>query len=210
MLTVDFFHDAVCCWCFNISSRMRVLARELALDVRHRSFVLQASKQEMAHRWGSADKARETILGHWETCRRASDRPEFVNVTAMARAGFDYPHGMPAAIACKAAETMGGQAAHWDLFDRIQLAHLSEARNIADPSTLLQLGADVGLNPDRFLALMQDRKIAALVEADRQLARDRQVSVVPSLVIRETGTRLVNGPLDDLRAQFKAAQRLAA
>jgi predicted DsbA family dithiol-disulfide isomerase len=52
-LTIDFFHDVVCCWCFNISSRMRSLARELDLDIRHRSFVLQASRAEMAARWGT-------------------------------------------------------------------------------------------------------------------------------------------------------------
>ena len=35
-LTLDFFHDVVCCWCFNISSRMRKLADELDLDIQKR------------------------------------------------------------------------------------------------------------------------------------------------------------------------------
>ena len=75
-LTVDFFHDVVCCWCFNISSRMRALAAEFDLDIRHRTFVLQASRAEMAARWGTPEDARETILGHWAVCRQVSDRPE--------------------------------------------------------------------------------------------------------------------------------------
>ena len=41
-LTIDFFHDVVCCWCFNISSRMRGLSDEFDLNIRHRTFVLQA------------------------------------------------------------------------------------------------------------------------------------------------------------------------
>ncbi len=73
-LTVDFFHGAVCCWCFNISSRMRALAAEFDLDIRHRTFVLQASRAEMATRWGMPEDARETILGHWAACRE-SQRP---------------------------------------------------------------------------------------------------------------------------------------
>ena len=34
-LTIDFFHDVVCCWCFNLSSRMRELAAGFDLDIRH-------------------------------------------------------------------------------------------------------------------------------------------------------------------------------
>jgi predicted DsbA family dithiol-disulfide isomerase len=63
-LTIDFFHDVVCCWSFNISSRMRDLAAEFPLDIRHRTFVLQDSVSEMAARWGAPADARETILGH--------------------------------------------------------------------------------------------------------------------------------------------------
>ena len=128
-LTVDFFHDVVCCWCFNISSRMRALAAEFDLDIRHRTFVLQASPAEMAARWGTPEDARETILGHWAVCRQVSDRPDLVDIDAMRAAPFDYPHGLTAALGCKTAERLGGHAAHWDMFDRLQRAHLTEARN---------------------------------------------------------------------------------
>ncbi|NHF72044.1 DsbA family protein [Paracoccus xiamenensis] len=40
-LHLDFFHDVVCCWCYNISSRLRRLSSEFDLDIRHRTFVLQ-------------------------------------------------------------------------------------------------------------------------------------------------------------------------
>lgn len=210
MLTIDFFHDTVCCWCYNISARMRGLATEFDLDIRHRTFVLQASKQEMAERWGHPGQAKATILGHWKTCRRTSDRPDMVNIDAMARAPFDYPHGMEAALACKAAQEVAGQAGHWDMFDRIQRAHLSEAQNIADPAVLARLAGKAGFDPIRIARLMRDPAIAIAVEADRQRARRMQVHAIPALIVRETGTRLINGPLGDLRAQLRAAQRLAA
>jgi len=92
-LTIDFFHDVVCCWCFNISSRMRDLAAEFDLDIRHRTFVLQANPAEMTARWGTPKDARETILGHWAVCRQVSDRPDLVDIDAMRAAPFDYPHG---------------------------------------------------------------------------------------------------------------------
>ena len=209
-LTIDFFHDVVCCWCFNISSRMRSLAGEFDLDIRHRSFVLQASREEMAARWGMPDQARETILGHWSVCRDVSDRPDLIDVEAMRMARFDYPHGFEAALACKAAETLGGQAAHWDLFDRIQLAHLSEARDIADPDVLAEAARDIGLDATAFAAAIADPETAQAVQADRRVARLLQVRTIPALIIRDTGARLVNGPLEDLRAQLRAATRLTA
>ncbi len=207
-LTIDFFHDVVCCWCFNISSRMRQLASEFNIDIRHRTFVLQASTAEMQTRWGAAEAARDTILGHWASCRAVSDQPELIDIDSMARTEFDYPHGYTAALACKAAETLGGQGAHWTLFDRIQRAHLSEARDIADSAELARLAQDVGLEPGRFALAMSDFATRKAVEADRQRARTLQVRSIPALVVRETGTRLVNGPIDDLRAQIRAAIHL--
>ncbi|MBS0125978.1 DsbA family oxidoreductase [Thetidibacter halocola] len=209
-LTIDFFHDVVCCWCFNISSRMRALAAEFDLDIRHRTFVLQASSAEMAARWGTPESARETILGHWAVCRAVSDRPELVDIDAMRTAPFDYPHGMTAAVGCKAAERIGGQSAHWDMFDRLQRAHLTEAGNIADPEVVLRTGRDLGFEAAALAEAFEDPSTARAVEADRQRARALQVRSVPTLIVRETGTRLVNGPREDLAAQLRAALRLVA
>ena len=209
-LTIDFFHDVVCCWCFNISSRMRVLAEEFDLDIRHRTFVLQASRAEMAARWGAPEDAREAILGHWDACRQVSDRPELVDIDAMRAAPFDYPHGMIAALGCKAAERIGGQAAHWDMFDRLQRAHLGEARNIADPETVLAVARDLGFEATAFGDAVDDPHTARAVEADRQLARALRVRSIPTLIVRETGARLVNGPREDLAAQLRNALRLVA
>ena len=209
-LTIDFFHDVVCCWCFNISSRMRDLAAEFDLEIRHRTFVLQANPAEMAMRWGTPEQARDTILGHWETCRRVSDRPGLVDIDAMRAAPFDYPHGMTAARGCKAAEWLGGQDAHWDMFDRLQRAHLSEARNIADPEVVLDVARALGFEAAAFTEVFDDPAIARAVERDREAARALQVQAVPTLIVRQTGARLVNGPRDDLAAQIRTAQRLVA
>ncbi|MGO4917857.1 DsbA family oxidoreductase [Pseudogemmobacter sp. W21_MBD1_M6] len=209
-LTIDFFHDVVCCWCFNISSRMRDLAAEFDLDIRHRTFVLQASRSEMVARWGMPEDARATILGHWAVCREVSDRPELVNIDAMRAALFDYPHGMTAALGCKAAERLGGQAAHWEMFDCLQREHLTEARNIADPATVLHAARELGFEPTAFAEVFYDPKTAQGVEADRQHARALQVRSIPTLIVRETGARLINGPREDLAAQLRAALRLVA
>lgn len=204
-LTIDFFHDVVCCWCFNMSSRMRSLAAEFDLDLRHHTFVLQASRDEMADRWGKPEDARETILGHWAVCQQHSDQPERVHIEAMRAAPFDYPHGMTAALACKAAERIGGQAAHWDMFDGLQRAHLTEAQNVADRATVLHVARSLGFEAAPFTEVFDDPQTMRAVKADRQHARALQVGSVPTLIVRETGTRLINGPRADLAGQLRAA-----
>lgn len=209
-LTIDFFHDAVCCWCFNISSRMRDLAAGFDLDIQHYTFVLQASRAEMAARWGTPKDARETILGHWAVCGQVSDRPELVDIDAMRVAPFDYPHGMTAALGCKAAERIGGQAGHWDMFDLLQRAHLTEARDIADPATVRHAARELGFEAAAFTGVFDDPATAQTVEADRQHARALQVHSVPTLIVRETGARLVNGPREDVAVQLRTALRRVA
>ncbi|MHA3976785.1 DsbA family oxidoreductase [Halovulum sp. GXIMD14794] len=209
ILTLDFFHDVVCGWCFNLSPRLHRLAEELPLEIRHRTFVLQDSPARMAEVFSSQNEAKRTILGHWAACQAASDTPERFAIEAMRAAPFDYPHGLPGALACKAAERLGGQDLHWRIFDAIQAAHLSHARNVADPEVLVSIAQAEGLDPTGFARLMRDPATREAVEADRALARRLQVSRVPTVIVRETGARLVNGTLEDLRAQIGASVALA-
>ncbi|WP_016855348.1 DsbA family oxidoreductase [Halomonas smyrnensis] len=201
-LTLDFFHDVVCGWCFNLSPRLHRLAEEFELHVRHRTFVLQDSPECMVEVFGSMARAKATILDHWTACREASEAPERFNIEGMRRAPFDYPHGLPGALACQAAQYLAGQAGHWRMFDAIQVAHLSEARNVADPEVLRAIAREAGFGTHAFTRLMEDPATLDAVEANLCLARRWRVSMVPTVIVRETGQRLVNGPLDSLRAQL--------
>lgn len=201
-LTLDFFHDVVCGWCFNLSSRLHALAEVFDLDVRHRTFVLQDSPARMAAVFGSTAAAKATILGHWAACAAASDRPEGFAIERMRATPFDYPHGLPAALACQVAQDLGGHDGHWRLFDALQSAHLTEARNIADMEVLVDVAAGVGFDIGAFREGLDSAHTRLAVEADRALALRLQVRAVPAVFVRETGAWLHNGPLDDLRAQF--------
>lgn len=209
-LTLDFFHDVVCGWCFNLSPRLQVLRDEFNLKVHHRTFVLQDRPAEMRARFGSMENAKSTILGHWRACQAASDQPDAFNIAGMQQAAFDYPHGMPGALACKAVELMTDQDGHWRMFDAIQEAHIRDARNVADLSVLTDIAVAQGLSSPAFVKEYASSITRTMVEEDRTLARRLQVSSVPTVIVRNTGTRLVNGPLEDLRAQLDACQRLSA
>ena len=96
------------------------------------------------------------------------------------------------------------------MFDRLQSVHLTEARNIADPATVLHAARDLGIEAAAFTEIFDDPATLRAVEADRQHARALQVRSIPTLIVRETGARLVNGPREDLAAQLRAALRLVA
>lgn len=201
-LKLEFFHDVVCGWCFVMSPRLRQVAKELPIEIRHRSFVLQDSRAEMVRTFGSMAQAKETILGHWRHCAVHDDEKR-INVEGMRRQSFDYPSGLLGAIACKAAETQRGQEGHWDMFDAIQKAHLAENRNIADRDVMLAIARDLGLDFDRFASDLRSPTILQCVEDDRQHARDLGISSIPTIVALPSETRLQTMPLEDLRQRLK-------
>jgi len=209
-LTLEFFHDVVCGWCYNLSPRLRLLAEEFDLEIRHRTFVLQDSPERMVEVFGSLEQAKATILGHWAACREASESPERFDIEGMRAAPFDYPHGLPGALGCVAAERLGGPETHWRYFDAVQAAHLAEARNVADWSVLVDVAEAIGLDVDRFRHLAADPLTRQVVEGHRRRAHLLQVTQVPTVIVRETGQRLVNASLDDLRIQLRHNQSLAA
>jgi putative protein-disulfide isomerase len=209
-LALEFFHDVVCGWCFNLSPRLRALTHEFNLDIRHRTFVLQDSPNQMVESFGSLAAAKNTILGHWAACAAASETPERFAIERMRAVPFDYPHGLPSALACQVAQQLGGQPGHWRMFDALQEAHLSQARNIADTEVLLDVASGAGFDLTTFREGLEDSHALKAVEADRATAQRLGVRSVPTVIVCETGERLRNGLMDDLRTQLQAQVQCAS
>jgi len=181
-LTIEFFHDVLCAWCYAFSPRVRRLVRERPeITVVHRCFALAPTPEAMVEIFGSKERGKREILNHWRAANLNDDEHR-INADLMAQRPFDYPYSMPGLLACKAAEMQGGPAAHWDMFDRVQRAHLTECLNIADFEVLRQCAVDVGLDVGRW---ERDYGSAAVREAvERDLARARLLGItgVPTLV----------------------------
>jgi predicted DsbA family dithiol-disulfide isomerase len=181
--TLEFFHDVLCAWCFAISPRVRRLEAEFPdLEVIHRSFALAPSPDAIVHIFGSKERGKQEILEHWRMAN-ANDDEHRIRADLMERRDFDYPYSMPGLLACKAAELQGGQFAHWDMFDRVQRAHLVECFNIADDEVLRMCARDVGLDLDRWERDYRSDHVRRAVEHDLELARRYGVNGVPTLVI---------------------------
>ena len=100
--------------------------------------------------FGSPEAEKAEIMSNWALAAAHPDG-ERIHEEGMRRRDFPYPYSMPGLLACKAAELQGGQAAHWDIFDRVQQAHAVETRNIADLEVLRACVREMGLDVARSL-----------------------------------------------------------
>lgn len=142
--------------------------------------------------FGDKEKAKKEILNHWKAANDNSDE-KLINYELIKTRTHDYPYSMPGLIACEAAAIMGGEEAHWDYFDRIQKAHLTECLDITKEEVQIMCAKDIGLDESNFKKLLYDDKTKELVEKDLELANAWGITGVPSLVIDER--YLISGAL---------------
>ncbi len=194
---VDFFHDVVCGWCFVLAPRLQQVSVELGIQVRHRSFVLQDSREQMIEVFGSMPRTKAIILRHWADCA-AHDDSARIDIDGMRAQDFEYPSGWLGALACQAAGMLGGNAAHGAMFDAVQWAHLHQHRNVGDVEVLLDIAEQLGHQRGVFADRMRSDEVRQRVQADRAEAAALGIRSIPT-VITGNGLRLQTLPLPQLR-----------
>lgn len=184
-VTIDFYHDVICAWCYVLSPRLRRLAEENTnIKVNHRSFALFPNTESIVHMFGSKEKGKEQIMAHWRAASsRLSEGTQKINADLMETHAFDYPHSMPGLLACKAAERQGGAELHWNFFDAIQYAHLVECKNIDSHETLIEIAIKLKLDVDQFKTDMESAKTWEMIDRDIKKAFEIGVNSVPTIVI---------------------------
>lgn len=185
-MKIEFFHDVLCAWCYAFSPRLRRLSREHPdTEIVHRAFALAPDPEAIARIFGDKEEGRRQIIGHWRAASM-NDDDHRIRADLMATRDFDYPSSMSGLLGCKAAELQRGQAGHWDYFDRVQRAHLTECVNIADAAVLERCAQDVGLDLVRFRRDIASPAARKGVEADMQIATRYGVTSTPSIVVNES------------------------
>ncbi|MFC3646487.1 DsbA family oxidoreductase [Planctobacterium marinum] len=203
MTTIEFFHDAVCGWCYLLSPRLRQLSEKYNVKVIHRAFVLQKSEDEMIVRFGSMAQAKQEILNHWRHCQLNAEDPNRIDIEGMRNANFNYPSGLNAALAAKTAEIFGGHIGHWDYFDAVQTAHLKHNLNISDTSVLLNIAERLGYFREQFIDVMMHQDTLSLVNSDNKRAKTLGIKTIPSILIDNESLVSQTLTLTQLEALFK-------
>jgi predicted DsbA family dithiol-disulfide isomerase len=192
-LTLEFFHDGLSAWCYKLSERLHAfVAAHPEVQVVHRSFPLASSPDFLGGRLfaNKTEAKQEVIMVHWADARDFEPDPR-INCELMMSRDFDYPYSMPNQLGGKAAEMQGGQAAHWAFFDRVQRAHLTECRNIADWEVLASCADEIGLDVSRWRTDASGEHAHTLVSEDMARAGRYGILRIPALVA--DGRHLLQG-----------------
>lgn len=182
-VTVEFFHDVICSFCFPMSYRMRQLQKMLPeVQIVHRSFALVKSEHDFDEMFGSRAAAKNEILGHWEQANQNDDLHRF-NILGMQQAEFPFPASMKALTACKAAYFTAGDAGYWDVFDTLQNALFVQNRNIEETDVINECIRQSGIDFTKWEQHYNSGDTKEAVEKDLLLAKQYGIKGVPCLII---------------------------
>ena len=183
MIKIEFYHDAICSFCFPMSARMRRIAQKYNnIEIIHRSFALAWDEEEYINSFGSRKAVKSEVLSHWAEADKHDDEHRF-NIDGMHQKEFDFPISKPALKAAKAAGLVGGEAIYWDVFDRIQNKLFVESKNIEDIVVLEEAVKETSISFTDWKAQFENKDTEKAVLADLDLARSYGIEVVPTLVI---------------------------
>ncbi|MBO0440916.1 DsbA family oxidoreductase [Candidatus Enterococcus ikei] len=198
MITIEFFHDVICSFCFPMSYRMRQVQKELPeINIIHRSFALARDEEDHIQMFGSRENAKNEILSHWVHANQNDDLHRF-NIEGMKKADFPFPTSMNGLLAAKAAGVVAGETGYWELFDALQEALFVHSQNIDEPSVVESVVKNSSIDFQEWQQAFNNPATLALVEDDFRVANAYQLSGVPALIVN--GKYLINGaqPLEQI------------
>nr|WP_236674849.1 DsbA family protein [Enterococcus sp. BWR-S5] len=198
MMTIEFFHDVICSFCFPMSARLRrMIADRPNVEVIHRSFALGWEEEDFVQMFGSRKQVKDEVLTHWYHANQNDEEHRF-NIAGMAAENFDFPTSKNGLIAAKAAGILAGQDAYWEVFDALQAGLFIHSMNIEDKTVICRLVEGTSVDFDEWHRLFVDKETETAVLNDFQLAHKYQLQGVPALVVN--GKYMISGaqPTDKL------------
>lgn len=184
---IQLFEDIVCPWCYLGRHRLeRVIADlDARVTVVHRPFLLRPATPaegvdihvELRQRYGPLEPLFARLVGEAKKSELELDP---------SRQRFTYPT-LPAHTLLRHAAARGTQGA---LAMALFRAHFDDAKNVADPEVLAEIGAAHGFTRDEARALVTAPDELILTRAETERAAMAGVHAVPLFVI---GDRALSG-----------------
>lgn len=184
-MRIDVWSDVICPWCYLGRRRLHDAIEQLGwqdeVEVHWRAFLLDPSasrepgdlRQALERKYGpgafDAMTRRLTALGVPEGIEYRFDLALRVS-TIDAHRLLAWAHAI-------------GVAEQGALCERLFRAYFTEGANVADHQTLTRLAGESGLDADAAAEVLATGAFAREVQADLDLARDRDIHGVPNFVI---------------------------
>lgn len=185
-MRIEIWSDILCPFCYigkrHLEAALKDFSGKDSVEIQWRSFQLDPEQETRP----GMDVF--SYLAERKGISKAQSEAMHTQVTQMAaRAGLEY-HFEKAVVAnsfdahrlLQYAKTLGlGDA----MKERLFRAYFCEGGNIADANALADLAKDVGLDRAAALAVLQDKRFSAEVEADIREAQTLGITGVPFFVI---------------------------
>ena len=185
LIQIEFFHDAICSFCFPMSARMRKIAKKYNnIEINHRSFALGWEAEDFIRSFGSREAVKPEVLGHWAHANENDDEHRF-NIEGMRQTAFNFPISQPGLKAAKAAGLIGGEALYWDVFDRIQHKLFVQNKNIEELAVLEEAVKETSISFAAWKEQFESAETEKAVLEDLELVRAYGVRSAPTLVINQ-------------------------
>jgi predicted DsbA family dithiol-disulfide isomerase len=183
-LQIAVYQDVLCAWCYLVDRRLALLREELGDLIRivHRPYALRTSDAPPSPK-EIADSLKEISRAHLE--------PDGELIRPDLWSGDDLPRSSFPALAALEAARLQGPDAHFSLAQQLKRAAIEQGVNVTRSDVIYELAARSGLQMNRFAAAFGSDETHRLIRDEHELAVERGVKGVPTLVI--AGRWMVSG-----------------
>ena len=193
-LRIDIVSDVVCPWCI---IGYRQLAE--ALKQTNTEHEIHWHPFELNSNMPSAGQnLREHIMEKYGSSKEESDASRLRMTQAGNEVGFEFNfnddtrmHNTFNLHQLLYWAGQQGQKPMHDLKQALFSAHFTDGRNISDNTVLADIAAEVGLNREEALAVLEDQRFAKEVRAEERHWQQQGIQSVPAMIFNER--HLVSG-----------------
>jgi putative protein-disulfide isomerase len=185
--TLHYIYDPFCGWCYAVAPLLHAAAELPGLRIALHGGGMMTG----ANRQPVTDALRRYVMPHDQRIATLTGQPfddaYYDGLLRDPGAVFD---SAPPIAAVLAAETLAERGLA--LLGRLQRAHYVEGRRIAEPAVLVELAAELGLEPEAFAAAWADINRDGLsqhIAASRELLTQVGGQGFPTLALERDGRR---------------------
>ena len=193
-LRIDIVSDVVCPWCI---IGYRQLAEALKQtntehEIHWHPFELNSNMPS------EGQNLREHIMEKYGSSKEESDASRIRMTEAGSEVGFEFHfnddtrmHNTFNLHQLLYWAGQQGQKPMHDLKQALFIAHFTDGRNISDNTVLADIAAEVGLDHDEALAVLEEQRFAKEVRAEERHWQQQGIQSVPAMIFNER--HLVSG-----------------
>lgn len=183
MSTLHYIYDPLCGWCYGAAPLIAAAREILVVQAHGGGMMTGANRQQVT------PQLRAYVKQHDARIAQLTGQPFGpAYADGLLHASGVVLDSEPPTAAILAAEAIAGRGL--DMLAQLQIAHYVEGRRIAQPVTLLEIAAELGLDAETFAAALAQQSGGAVqrhIEETRHLMEEVGARGFPGFVLERDG-----------------------